>query len=108
MNDYKKEQDKATKRLWTHENDSIVNDPVTEKPIVGYRIFQNGYLIGEFYRMEAEDKNKILKAVNRDHAFEALLEALEACYIDTNTNEAMPDRILIAVENALKLAKGEA
>lgn len=99
-------QDKATH--WTHENDCIVNDPVTNKPMTGYRLYDDGYLIGELYKMDESDKYKLLKAVNlHDELIEALENAREFIlrFDEQDESEIAASK---AISDALQKARGEA
>ena len=60
---------------WTHENDCIMLDPVTRKPVEGQRIYGNeGFMVAEIYHASPEDGRVMKLAPELVEALEALLK----------------------------------
>lgn len=99
-------KDKTTKRPWTHENDCILNHPTTGRPIIGHRIFRGGFLLGEWYFMDDEERDNALNAINNH---ERLVDMLQSCLNELKDplSDSARKLVIPIVENTLKQAKGE-
>jgi len=68
---------------WTHENDCILNDPVTGKPVTGARIYGNGgYKVAEVFYAEPEDVRLMLAAPKLLEGYQRILSALRTSPMD--------------------------
>jgi len=104
---------KHTKLPWSIENDCVMLDAVTEKPVTGKRLYGNGFKIAEIYGAEPEDLQIMLTGAE-------LLEALRQCegYLiaDVRAEEAKGDKqnhlhgakeMLRRIEAAINKAEGK-
>lgn len=99
----------ATKRPW-----KVIEDKTHKGIIVGFRLKDNK---GESIHLGKANTDLIIKAVNRDHAFDALLEVAQGawhwhCGSSWRNSKVKEEKkaweeMRVKIDNALKLAKEE-